>query len=66
MDLKRFHLGLKYYRARRWDNAEREILALSQANPQKMIYQIYLERIVQFRQQPPPPDWDGSYIHTSK
>ena len=66
VELGQFHLGLKHYRARRWDDAEREILALSQENPQKMIYQIYLERIVQFRQQPPPDDWDGSYIHTSK
>jgi adenylate cyclase len=66
VELRQFHLGLKHYRARRWDDAEREILALSQASPQIMIYQIYLKRIVQFRQQPPPPDWDGSFTYTFK
>jgi len=66
MDLKRFHLGLEHYRARRWDDAEQEFFALSQANPHTKLYQIYLDRITQFRQQPPPDDWDGSYTHTSK
>ncbi len=66
MELEQFHLGLKHYRARRWDDAEREISTLSQANPQRKIYQIYLDRIIHFRKQPPPDDWDGSYTHTSK
>ncbi len=65
-DLKRFHLGLRHYRARRWDDAEQEIFTLSRANPQTKIYQIYLDRIIQFRKQPPPDDWDGSFTHTSK
>jgi len=66
MDLKRFHQALEHYRARRWDDAEQEISALSRTDPQKKIYPIYLDRIAQFRKQPPPGDWDGSFIHTSK
>ncbi len=65
-DLKRFHLGLEHYRARRWDDAEQELSILSRTDPQKKIYHIYLDRITQFRKQPPHDDWDGSYIHTSK
>jgi len=66
MDLKRFHLGLEHYRARLWDAAEQEFYTLSQANPQTKLYQIYLDRIIQFRKQPPPLDWDGSYTYTYK
>jgi adenylate cyclase len=65
-DLKRFHLGLSHYRARHWDEAEREIFALSQNDPDRRIYQIYLDRIIHFRKEPPPDDWDGSFTHTSK
>ena len=66
MDLRRFHLGLKHYRTRRWDDAEQAIFTLSRADPQTKVYQIYLDRIIQFRKQPPPDDWDGSYTHTNK
>ncbi len=65
-DLKRFHLGLKHYRARHWDAAEQEIFTLSQADPERKIYQIYLDRIIHFRNEPPPDDWDGSYTFTTK
>ena len=66
MDLERWQSALEHYRARRWDDAEREISTLSRAHPQKKIYRIYLDRITRFRRQPPPDDWDGSYSHTSK
>lgn len=66
VELRQFHIGLEHYRARRWDDAEQVIFDLSQANPHTKLYQIYLDRIIQFRQQPPPLDWDGSYTHTSK
>jgi adenylate cyclase len=66
VELRQLHLGLEYYRACRWDDAEQVFFTLSQANPQTKLYQIYLDRIIQFRQQPPADDWDGSYIHTSK
>lgn len=65
-DLKRFHLGLKHYRAQHWDEAEREIFALSQKEPKRRIYQIYLDRIVHYRNEPPPENWDGAFTHTSK
>jgi adenylate cyclase len=65
-DLKRFHLGLKHYRAQHWDEAEREIFALSQRDPERRIYQIYLDRIQFFRNTPPDSNWNGSFAHTSK
>ncbi len=65
-DLKRFHLGLKHYRAQHWDEAEREIFSLSQRDPERKIYTEYLDRIQHFRNNPPAADWDGSFTHTSK
>ncbi len=65
-DLKRFHLGLKHYRARNWDQAEREIFALSSLDKERKIYQIYLDRIMAFRENPPGADWDGSHTFTTK
>jgi adenylate cyclase len=65
-DLKRFHRGLKHYRARHWDEAQQELFSLSQSDPEREIYKIYLDRIIHFQNEPPPDDWDGSFTHTSK
>ena len=64
--LKQFHIGIKQYRAQNWDAAEREIFALSQLEPERKIYQIYLDRIMHFKENPPAENWDGSFTHTSK
>ena len=64
--LKQFHIGIKQYRAQNWDAAEREIFGLSQLDPERKIYKIYLDRIMHYRENPPPADWDGSFTHTSK
>ena len=65
-DLKRYHQALKFYRAKHWDDAEREFFALSSVDKDRKIYQIYLDRIMAYRETPPPEDWDGSFTHTSK
>ena len=64
--LKQFHIGIKHYRAQNWDAAEREIFGISRLDPERKIYQIYLDRIIYFREHPPGENWDGSYTHTSK
>ena len=64
--LKQFHIGIKQFRAQNWDAAEREIFPLSQLEPDRKIYQIYLDRIMFYREIPPGDDWDGSFTHTSK
>ena len=54
------------YRAQDWDRAEtlfRELLELTQG---RKLYQIYLDRIAEFRAQPPGADWDGVYTFTTK
>ena len=64
--LKQFHTAIKQFRAQNWDAAEREIFALSQLEPDRKIYKIYLDRIMFYRKHPPGEDWDGSFTHTSK
>lgn len=64
--LRQFHIGIKQYRSQNWDAAEREIFALSQLDPERKIYKIYLDRIMHFRNNPPEDNWDGCFTHTSK
>ena len=65
-DLKQYNIALKFYRSQHWDEAEREFFALSSVDKDRKIYQIYLDRIVEFRKNPPDENWDGSFTHTSK
>jgi adenylate cyclase len=64
--LRRYRQALDLYRHRDWDSAEREFFMLRQSDPGRAIYGVYLDRIAWFRQHPPPPDWDGVFVHTSK
>jgi len=50
------------YRGKRWDDAER----LFKAMPESKITKLYLERIEIFRHNPPPADWDGVFVYTTK
>jgi adenylate cyclase len=53
------------YRAQRWDEAENlwRRLGVEAEDPVALAY---LERIEQFRENPPSPDWDGSFTLTAK
>ena len=65
-NIKKFHHALKTYREQNWDTAEQDIFQLHQADPDKVIYKIYLDRIAYYRQNPPGENWDGVFTHTSK
>ena len=62
----RFHTALLDYRQQHWDAAESVLKALKEEDPQRKIYDVYLERIQHFREDPPDIDWDGVFTHTSK
>ena len=64
--LARYEAALALYREASWDAAEAELQALAELEPNRLIYRIYLDRIDQYRQSPPPADWDGVFTHTSK
>ena len=64
--IKEFHHALKLYKQQNWDDAEQLLFQLSQQEPDRMIYKIYLDRIAVFRANPPEENWDGVFTHTSK
>ncbi len=53
------------YIERRWDDAEAGLRTLK-ASGSNVLYDMYLERIAHLRLDPPGPDWDGTFVHTSK
>lgn len=51
-----------YYQTQQWDLADQYYRQLQQAH----VRALFLSRILEFRRQPPPPNWDGVYTFTSK
>lgn len=69
-DLKKQHNDmLTAYRGQKWDLARMKIATCkSKMNGLNLggLYELYEERIAEFEKNPPPPDWDGVYVATSK
>jgi adenylate cyclase len=61
-----FTRGVTAYKERRWDDALRVFTALSGYYPEDKPTAIYLERVKALRKNPPPPDWDGVFVMTTK
>ncbi|MBN8532035.1 MAG: adenylate/guanylate cyclase domain-containing protein [Alphaproteobacteria bacterium] len=58
---------LRCYRAQAWDKAETHLRACENYWPDlRKFYALYRERIADFRRNPPPSEWNGVYIATSK
>lgn len=64
--LSKHHRALKCYRASDWDTAETEFFNLYQSFPNRKVFQVYLDRIANFRSQPPNPEWSGVYRSLAK
>jgi adenylate cyclase len=56
------------YRGRKWTEALTELKNCRAQAPEilQLLYQLYEERIINFREAPPPPDWDGVYAALTK
>ncbi|MEX0696486.1 MAG: adenylate/guanylate cyclase domain-containing protein [Dongiaceae bacterium] len=59
---------LDRYRGRDWDGAEQAIAECEALGVGGLsgLYAIYRGRIAEWRETPPPPDWDGTFTATSK
>jgi len=55
-----------YYYKQNFSEAGRLFKELSDTHPDVKVYNLYLNRVAEFKETPPPADWDGVYIHTSK
>lgn len=57
---------LEVYRARDWDRAASACAEMLAAWPGDPVATTFAERIAEYRDKSPPPDWDGSYILDAK
>lgn len=64
-ELKLYREALKLYRAKNWDLSEIQFVNLQKMSPLE-IYNIYMQRIKQFRRIPPSYNWDGVYTYKTK
>ncbi len=64
--LSDYEKAMNAYRAQDWSLAKTLLAKLLERESDRLIYQIYLDRIAVFEKDPPPKDWDGVFIHTSK
>lgn len=60
-----FELAFASYQSQDWEAAESALRALNARTP-RTLYDIYLERIAHFRETPPPANWDGVFVYTTK
>ncbi|MDA0706255.1 MAG: adenylate/guanylate cyclase domain-containing protein [Proteobacteria bacterium] len=59
--------ALAAYRNRQWDDAASIFTTLRQHSGDLIyLYNVYLDRIANFRQSPPPASWDGVFAHLNK
>lgn len=65
-ELTSYKQALKSFRAQNWDKAEMDFFNLNRSNPDRFVYQVYLDRVTHYRNNPPGDDWDGVFTHTSK
>ena len=61
-----FEAAFTRYQAQDWDGAAEQLTALKAAIPACTLCDVYLERIAHFRELPPPADWDGVFVYTTK
>jgi adenylate cyclase len=64
--LNYFRDGLALYRSREWDKAVARFEEALCVNPNENICQMYIDRCVLFREEPPGEDWDGGWIMKTK
>jgi adenylate cyclase len=65
-ELISYKQALLAFRKQDWDNAEMMFFNLSRSYPKRFLYQEYLNRVANYRNNPPGDNWDGVYTHTSK
>ena len=64
--LTHFAEGLAAYRRRAWEEARRDFAAALAANPNDGPCRVFLERLKQLEDNPPPADWDGVWALSEK
>lgn len=63
---EKHYSALQAYYQQWWDLAAAIWTELQSAECDDRVYSVYLKRIEALKLSPPPADWDGTYIHSSK
>ena len=58
--------ALQFYFKADWLSAKTIFEKLNASYPHKKLYELYLQRLADYEKKPPPANWDGVYVHTSK
>jgi adenylate cyclase len=64
--LELYNEGLKYYRDRKWEEAVAYMQQAYALDPNCYAAQIYSERASLYQITPPPDDWNGIFVMTTK
>ncbi|HPB82434.1 MAG TPA: tetratricopeptide repeat protein [Spirochaetota bacterium] len=64
--LKYYNLGLTAYKQRKWEEAVKAFEMALKIDPQDGPSEVYLGRARAYSETPPPDDWDGVFIMTTK
>lgn len=65
-EIKMFQQVLRAYRKQEWDKAELQLYNLQRMSSNSKLYQVYADRVADFRRDPPPADWDGAFDWQTK
>jgi tetratricopeptide (TPR) repeat protein len=64
--LNYYNLGLTAYKQRKWEEAIKSFQKALQIDPKDGPSAVYLERSKAYSENPPPDDWDGVFVMTTK
>ena len=64
--VEQYNTALAHYYSREWDAAEKILRQLHKGDPERKLYNMYLERIDELRYEVLPSDWMGVFEHRSK
>jgi len=65
-EVEGFNQAYQHYLEQNWDKAVQKLYAMKARYGDKLLFQVYIDRIADLRQQALPQDWDGVFRHTSK
>jgi adenylate cyclase len=61
-----FGQGLEYYRKCDWERGVKTFRSVLGLNPRDLLSLEYIKRCEHFREEPPPPEWDGVWVMKDK
>ncbi len=65
-ELERYKMAIECFLAQDWANASDQFTALIRDIPDRKLYDLYLDRVNIYKNNPPETNWDGVFTYTSK